>query len=103
MAAGRRSKTYSFDSFWWLFAEGGEGRNPMLGEYLHRLIRIINGSMRDRPTFMLKRPVDSSGSGPRGESATNDLSPIWSICRNTIGRSSQALQTKSEGYKALVK
>jgi len=32
---GKSSKTYNFNSLWWLFAEGGEGRNPMLGEYLH--------------------------------------------------------------------
>ena len=31
---GRSQKTYNFDSLRWLFAEGSEGRNPMLGEYL---------------------------------------------------------------------
>ena len=48
---------------------------------------------------MLREPVDGSVTRSKNKNATDDLSPIWSICRNTIGRSSQAFADKIRRLK----
>ena len=93
-------ETYKFNSLRWLFAKHREGRDPMLSEDLRS---GKNSSIRIAVMVHLytKGTSQQFSNQVRGK-ATNDLSPIWSICRNTIGRSSHAFADKIRRLKTFV-